>query len=171
MASAQVLNGEEQAIFDELISATLGKADVNSEPIIRLVTLGFIKNYHKDKLALQIIDQHDWSGEPAKPYPQVIPAQVDPVEFRHLGPVPQGSKAGVVYADGTDSTARKWLVAFDGQAKKVYVEAGPIGPVDWNVIEVKLDASEDVSKYQDPILGGKAAATFKGYRVAVLFSN
>ena len=120
MASAQVLNGEEQAIFDELISATLGKADdVIVEPIMKLVTVGFIKNYHKDKLALQIIDQHDWSGEPARPYPQVIPAEIDPVEFVHLGPIPQGSKAGVVYADGTDSTARKWLVAFDGQAKKV----------------------------------------------------
>ena len=54
---------------------------------------------------------------------------------------------------------------------QVYVEAGPTGPVDWNVIEVKLNASEDVSKYQDPILSGKAAAIFKGYRVAVMFSN
>ncbi|KMT09605.1 hypothetical protein BVRB_6g130590 [Beta vulgaris subsp. vulgaris] len=125
----------------------------------------------QDKLELQIIDEHNWSGRPREPYPQVIPAQIDPVEFVHLGPTPQGSKAGVVYADGVDSTARKWLVAFDNQAKKVYVEAGPTGPVDWNVIEVKLDASEDVSKYQDPILGGKAVATIKGYRVAVLFSN
>ena len=121
MASGQVLNDEEQAIFDELISAALGKADVNTQPIIETYTLGLIKNYHKDKLALQIIDQHDWSGRPREPYPQVIPAQIDPVEFVHLGPVPEGSKAGVVYADGADSTARKWLVAFDNQAHKVRI--------------------------------------------------
>ncbi|KMT03438.1 hypothetical protein BVRB_8g191230 [Beta vulgaris subsp. vulgaris] len=170
MAAQQVLNDEEQAIFDELISAASKEANVESDqPTIEVVTWGSIRNYHKEKATLQVIDQHDWSGKP-RPYDH-IPATSKSVAFRHTAPVSEGSKAGVVYADGVENTARKWLVAFDGKAQKVFVDAGPTGPTHWENVEVRLNESGSVHRYQDPVFGGKAAAIIKGSYVFVLLSN
>ncbi|KAH9624020.1 hypothetical protein KSS87_008613 [Heliosperma pusillum] len=45
---------------------------------------------------------------------------------------------------------------------KAYAESGPIGPIDWNVVEVKLNLSEHKVMYHDDILGGKVEATVYG---------
>ncbi|KAK9690195.1 hypothetical protein RND81_09G110700 [Saponaria officinalis] len=111
----------------------------------------------KDNRELYKIDEHHWAGKSDEnyPFPPTIKHQPTPIiPFKHSGPNPEGSVAGVVYADGHDSTARKWVIAFDTSRRKVYVEAGPIGPVDWGVIKVKLDQSGPNVEYLDPILGG-----------------
>ncbi|KAL9247362.1 hypothetical protein vseg_020803 [Gypsophila vaccaria] len=128
------------------------------------VTTGFLFNSQKGARKLDIIDEHHWSGEldETAPFPPSLEWDLTtmPPPFRHRGRIPEGSVAGVVYADGHDSTARKWLIAFDNPNRKVYVEAGPAGLVDWNVIKVKLDQSGSRSHYEDPILGGLAHGAF-----------
>lgn len=42
---------------------------------------------------------------------------------------------------------------------KAYAESGPIGPIDWNVVEVKLGLSKSNNVYVDNILGSKVEAT------------
>ncbi|XP_021744664.1 uncharacterized protein LOC110710647 [Chenopodium quinoa] len=84
------------------------------------------------------------------------------VRLYQKGPTVEGVKWGVAWANGDDSTARKWVVAVDTAAGKVYVETGPTGPVDWNVVEVKLGMSGNKSEYTDPILGGEVVATIDG---------
>ncbi|XP_021725875.1 jasmonate-induced protein homolog [Chenopodium quinoa] len=162
--STALLSDEEKAIFEELIKAARDKAALEPKVSAKeeVVSSGYISNRHKDPVTLRLHDQHNWSGNPVLSYPQFIPRQKHPIEFKHQGPLPQGSKGGVVYADGDDSTARKWLIAFDYSNNKVYAEAEPIGDVDWNVIEVKLDASGESSLYEDPVLGGKAHAAING---------
>ncbi|XP_021840040.1 jasmonate-induced protein homolog [Spinacia oleracea] len=166
MASTQqvpaMLSNDEKAIFEKVIAAAKDKSAMEVKG--QVVTNGNLVNTIKDKAVLRIIDQHNWSGKPVPLYPEVLPFG-EVVQFEHRGPLPGGCKGGVVYADGTDSTARKWLVAFHipnneyhHSGDKVYVEAGPIGPIDWNVVEVKLDASEYTSSYVDPVFGGKAWA-------------
>ncbi|XP_074273974.1 mannose/glucose-specific lectin-like [Silene latifolia] len=44
-------------------------------------------------------------------------------------------------------------------ASKAYAECGPIGPIDWNVVEVKLGMSKPSVVYVDHILGGKVEST------------
>ncbi|KAK9713362.1 hypothetical protein RND81_06G022600 [Saponaria officinalis] len=44
-------------------------------------------------------------------------------------------------------------------ASKAYAESGPIGPIDWNVVEVKLGLSKPSVVYVDNILGSKVEAT------------
>uniref|UniRef100_A0A803MJD2 Uncharacterized protein n=1 Tax=Chenopodium quinoa TaxID=63459 RepID=A0A803MJD2_CHEQI len=66
------------------------------------------------------------------------------VRLYQKGPTVEGVKWGVAWANGDDSTAR------------------PTGPVDWNVVEVKLGMSGNKSEYTDPILGGEVVATIDG---------
>ncbi|XP_021725864.1 jasmonate-induced protein homolog [Chenopodium quinoa] len=166
---AAVLSDENKATFEQLTAASKDKKVLDAKD--EVITHGFIVNRHKNNVSLQILDQHNWSGNPVPSYPQTIVVSQDPIEFKHHGPLPEGSKGGVVYADGVDSTTRKWLVAFDLLKKKVYVEAGPIGPVDWNVIEVRLDASGNSSVSVDPVFGGRAEAGNNGDIVVAWFSN
>ncbi|XP_021730490.1 uncharacterized protein LOC110697422 [Chenopodium quinoa] len=173
--AAMVGDKKKQATFEELIAA--GREIAALEPKVdaheEAITRGFIVNHHKKFAPLKLYDQHNWSGRPVPSYPEVVVyQQLDPpIPFKHQGPLPQGSRGGVVYADGVDSTARKWLVAFDLLKQKVYVEAGPIGPIDWNVVEVKLQASGDHKYYEDPVFGGKAEARNDGDIVFAVFSN
>ncbi|KMT16250.1 hypothetical protein BVRB_3g054040 [Beta vulgaris subsp. vulgaris] len=178
MAAAQLLRAtaltdEEKAKFEELKEAASCKIALEAKVDVKkqAVTHGYIFNGLKDHAKLQMIDQHNWSGSSVQPYPQVIPYHREPAEFEHRGLLPPGSKGAVLYADGANSTARKWLVAFDNPSKKVYVEAGPTGPVNWDVIEVKLDASESTSRFEDTVLGGKALAVNYGQILMVSFSN
>ncbi|KAK9684255.1 hypothetical protein RND81_10G197000 [Saponaria officinalis] len=46
-----------------------------------------------------------------------------------------------------------------GGTSKAYAESGPIGPIDWNVVEVKLGLSKSSDEYLDSILGSKVKAT------------
>lgn len=84
-------------------------------------TIGYLDNYHKvPQTQLRLVEQYNWAGnsDPTCPIPPTIPWR-DRTQFRHQGPFPGGSVAGVVYSDGNDSTARKWLVAFDRPNQKV----------------------------------------------------
>ncbi|CAO2831654.1 unnamed protein product [Amaranthus hypochondriacus] len=85
------------------------------------------------------------------------------------GELPAGVKWGVAYVDGPDSTARKWVVAFDTAAQKAYAEAGPTGPIDWDAVEVKLGLSGSKSEVEDPILGGKCTAKIIGFNAWATF--
>lgn len=113
MASTQqvpaMLSNDEKAIFEKVIAAAKDKSAMEVKG--QVVTNGNLVNTIKDKAVLRIIDQHNWSGKPVPLYPEVLPFG-EVVQFEHRGPLPGGCKGGVVYADGTDSTARKWLVAF-----------------------------------------------------------
>uniref|UniRef100_A0A803MY98 Uncharacterized protein n=1 Tax=Chenopodium quinoa TaxID=63459 RepID=A0A803MY98_CHEQI len=84
---------------------------------------------------------------------------------------PEGVKWGEYWANGAadDTTARKWVVAFDTTAGKAYIEAGPMGPVDWNVVEVKLIMSRCISKHTYPILGGNVLAAIDGFKAYAEF--
>ncbi|KAK9690196.1 hypothetical protein RND81_09G110800 [Saponaria officinalis] len=141
-----------------------------------VVTEGYLYNAHKEAhKELHIIDQHHWSGEidPQWPFRRTLVWRPlnEIITFKHRGRFPAGSVAGVVYADGHGTAARKWLVAFDVYNRKIYVEAGPTGPVDWNTVKVKLDRSTDISEYVDPILEGTAGGYFRENRVYAIFSN
>ncbi|XP_074310322.1 uncharacterized protein LOC141646270 [Silene latifolia] len=144
----------------KMIKKVDGKEVVFDNSIIQdnhKVTVGVVYNTNKNRKDLVVYDTHSWSGDVTGAYPTVPYNDTGRYEvFIHQGL--EGSKGGVVYADGTDSTARKWLVAFDTPNNKCYVEAGPIGPTDWNVVEVHLNKSEGYSNYTDPAFGGKAAA-------------
>lgn len=66
---------------------------------------------------LHTIDRHFWAGHALTNFPALhkgyyaVPKQ--------QGTLPQGVKWGIVYADGDETTARKWVVAFDTTAGKV----------------------------------------------------
>ncbi|KAH9615129.1 hypothetical protein KSS87_016179 [Heliosperma pusillum] len=47
-------------------------------------------------------------------------------------------------------------------SSKAYAESGPFGPIDWNVVEVKLGLSQPSVVYIDDILGSKVEATVHG---------
>ncbi|XP_021776445.1 uncharacterized protein LOC110740272 [Chenopodium quinoa] len=91
--------------------------------------------------------------------------------LNHKGTEPEGVKWGEYWANGAadDTTARKWVVAFDTTAGKAYIEAGPMGPVDWNVVEVKLIMSRCISKHTYPILGGNVLAAIDGFKAYAEF--
>uniref|UniRef100_A0A803MJD1 Uncharacterized protein n=1 Tax=Chenopodium quinoa TaxID=63459 RepID=A0A803MJD1_CHEQI len=63
------------------------------------------------------IDVHFWSGYTLTSFPDMN--RFTTYYFREKGPLPQGVKWGYCYASGTDSTARKWVAAFDSAAGKV----------------------------------------------------
>ncbi|XP_021730323.1 uncharacterized protein LOC110697266 [Chenopodium quinoa] len=178
MASTQqvpssVLSNKEIAAIEELMAKAKGKiaSEGKVEAEEQSLTQGFLVNRTKNNVTLQKVGEYNWSGKPVTSYPEFIPVQDEEVRFEHQGPLPEGSVGGIVYADGTESTSRKWLVAFDTPKKKAYVEAGPAGPVDWNVIKVKLDASGYRSEYEDPVLGGKIYALNYGFALVAYFSN
>lgn len=52
---------------------------------------------------------------------------------------------------------------------QAYAEAGPTGPIDWNVVEVKLGLSGSKSEVEDPILGGKCTAEIDGLKAWATF--
>ncbi|XP_021725930.1 uncharacterized protein LOC110703576 [Chenopodium quinoa] len=170
---SSVLSNKEIAAIEEVMAKAKAKiaSEGKVEAEVQSLTRGFLVNRTKDNITLQKVDEHNWSGKPVTSYPEFIPVQDEEVRFDHRGPLPEGSVGGIVYADGTDSTARKWLVAFDTPKQKAYVEAGPMGEVDWNVIKVKLDASEYRSEYEDPILGGKIYALNYGFALVAYLSN
>ncbi|XP_056682811.1 uncharacterized protein [Spinacia oleracea] len=149
-----------EADYEKLVLELDSKAEV----VLSTTTANFGKSPR-----LHIIDTHFWSGRAISGFPALhkhfyaVPKQ--------QGTLPQGIKWGLVYADGDETTARKWVAAFDTTAGKAYAEAGPIGPVDWNVVEVKLDASESKSIYTDPIMGGITTAEINGLTAKAIFSG
>ncbi|XP_021840608.1 uncharacterized protein [Spinacia oleracea] len=127
-----------------------------------------IKNFSKGRV--HKVETHFWNGRTLTNFP-ALPINTG-VAMRQAGPLPKGVKWGIVYADGEDTTARKFIVAVDGPSGKIYVEAGPIGPVDWNVVEVKLDQhSGSKAETTDPILGGKIVAQVTGTYAVARFNN
>ncbi|KAL9239319.1 hypothetical protein vseg_013654 [Gypsophila vaccaria] len=179
MASLQFPSLDDKAGLEKFMQEVAEKAaletDTGASQDNISTTFGFSYNFHKNaNTDLQILDQHHWSGKSDTNRPFRSPLkwrQLLALPFKHEGPLPLGSVAGVAYADGDDSTARKWLVAFDRVNSKVYVEAGPIGEIDWNVIKVRLDLSGNRSESVDQALGGKAVGFISGNLLFVFFSN
>ncbi|XP_074274297.1 uncharacterized protein LOC141598517 [Silene latifolia] len=170
MATAQAqFTDEDRAIVKEVIEAMKKTAGWDKKGVVPLPTKatlhtrGFMWNGHKDAHTnLGLYDQHNWSGAPGNPpYPKVLEwSNPNHQKFEHQGVVPNGSKAGLVYTDAEEPPARRWVVAFDAVNNKVFVDAGSIGPTDWNVVEFRLDKDgADYYEYVDPIFGGRAYAT------------
>ncbi|XP_074307081.1 uncharacterized protein LOC141642253 [Silene latifolia] len=160
MATAKMSELEHQARLELMIKEAAGKVVFN-ESIIQdnyKVTKATMHNSVKDLKDLVVYDSHSWLGDVVESYPSPVHnMDTDPyASFIHQGS--DGSKGGVVYVDGTDSTARKWLAAFDAPNNKCYVECGPIGPTNWKVVEENLNQSGNLSSYNDPVLGGWAGA-------------
>ncbi|KAK9690202.1 hypothetical protein RND81_09G111400 [Saponaria officinalis] len=159
---------DEKALFEKFIKQitdnSVAKADTRGGHGGVVVTEGYLYNSNReDNKELHIIDEHHWSGEldPEFPFPPSLEwrplGPISPITpFKHRARIPEGSVAGVVYADGQ----RQWLVAFDMSNQKIYAEAGPISTVDWCEVKVKLDQSTDSSRHEDPIFGGIAYAHF-----------
>uniref|UniRef100_A0A803MJD4 Uncharacterized protein n=1 Tax=Chenopodium quinoa TaxID=63459 RepID=A0A803MJD4_CHEQI len=90
---------------------------------------------------IQRIDRHFWSGSVVTDRPTLSSGYY--TVLTQKGTKPEGVKWGQVWGNGAadDTTARKWIVAFDTAAGKAYAKAGPMGHVDWNVVEVELGMS------------------------------
>ncbi|KAL9237535.1 hypothetical protein vseg_012070 [Gypsophila vaccaria] len=135
---------------------------------------------NRTKKMLYVVEMHFWHGSTYH-FPTPIPA-TGGVDYPQFGTPPDGVKFGVVYADGHDSLSRKFVAAAHvplpvvagNNPGKVYVEAGPVGPVDWDVIEVKLNTStSNRAVYDDPIFKGRVEAEIRnnnGY-TSISFSN
>ncbi|XP_074312507.1 uncharacterized protein LOC141647996 [Silene latifolia] len=178
MASVSVtkLSKEDHAAVKSLINGAVGKATFDASlPQGQSITQGLMWNNNRHQKNLVLIDQHIWSGELTRAYPNplVYSRQGQPSIFILEGP--NGSKGGVVYADGIENTDRQWLLAFDGTADKVYVEAGRRSPTKWEEVEDKLNESGSQSESVDPEYGGKAYAEIQRAQgrslVFVWFSN
>ncbi|KNA22147.1 hypothetical protein SOVF_036700 [Spinacia oleracea] len=162
--------GDEKLIL-ELENNAANESDsiqLRSSDSSQVVLYTTTANYSKSA-RLHTIDRHFWSGRALTNFP-ALPKGYYAVP-RQQGTLPQGVKWGIVYADGDDTTARKWVVAFDTATGKAYAEAGPIGPVDWNVVEVKLGMSGSKSEYTDPALGGTTSAEINGLNARAIFRN
>ncbi|KAL9237534.1 hypothetical protein vseg_012069 [Gypsophila vaccaria] len=116
---------------------------------------------------LSPVENHFWHGTTyftPKPLPVI-----GGFDYPQFGTRPDGVKFGIVYADGDDSLSRKFVAVVHvplpvvaSNPGKVYVESGPIGPIDWNVMEVKLNMStSNKAVYDDPIFKGRVEAEIK----------
>ncbi|XP_074292032.1 uncharacterized protein LOC141618867 [Silene latifolia] len=155
----EVKEGEEVDI--ETLSKELeAHNNRNSDRIFVRTNIG-----NRTKKPLFPVESHFWHGSTyAKLITLSAPGGYDYPQF---GTPPEGLKYGILYADGDDSLSRQFLAAVhvplpvnvDANNFKVYVEAGPIGPIDWNVVEVKLNmATSNKAVYDDPIFGGQVHA-------------
>lgn len=72
-------------------------------------------NFTKTKLTK--LEVHFWAGRTLTSFPDMNNNTT--YYFRQSGTLPQGVKWGYSYATGKDSTARKWVAAFDSAAGKV----------------------------------------------------
>ncbi|XP_074281328.1 uncharacterized protein LOC141606190 [Silene latifolia] len=154
----------EDAEFEKLKQELEDKETRSSQELVMQTN---IRNFSKGRV--HQIERHFWHGRTLTNYPP-LPVNTG-VNTRQQGTLPQGVKFGMVYADGDDTTARKFVVAFDSPAGKAYAEAGPIGPVDWNVVEVKLGMAGKKTEYNDNILGGRVVAEMSGVNAFATFYN
>ncbi|CAO2831652.1 unnamed protein product [Amaranthus hypochondriacus] len=155
---------DEELKKDSRAEATIGNVTAPlSENTVSLKTK--ITNL-TPKLVIRL-DSHFWVGWSANSRPTLSPGYYTIITQK--GELPAGVKWGICYADGEDTTARKWVVAFDTAAQKAYAEAGPTGPVDWNVVEVKLGFAGNKSEVVDPILGGKCTAEINDLKAYATF--
>ncbi|XP_074284499.1 uncharacterized protein LOC141609291 [Silene latifolia] len=156
--------GEFEKLKKELMEAEQGSSEeLNVETIYR--------NFSKK--SVKLVDMHYWKGHKEDGYDEIIPTNHSAYTLQ-IGTLPEGVKFGLVYSDGVDADdtdARKFVVAIDSPARKIYAEAGPIGPIDWNVVEVKLGMAEDKVVYEDPILGGKVEAQMVRFHAIAEFHN
>ncbi|XP_074304552.1 uncharacterized protein LOC141639293 [Silene latifolia] len=115
---------------------------------------------------LERFDHHEWSGLPMETYPKVIPSGVN-VYVQHQGTLHQGVKGGFAFID---ASARMWLVAFDYQKNKVYVEAGSSKPINWEDVRGKLDAApSNIADHKDPIRGAWVSAMISDSSLLAFF--
>ncbi|KAL9240705.1 hypothetical protein vseg_014893 [Gypsophila vaccaria] len=157
--AVKVLNGQ-QAFSDAL------KA-VDAESSLQLSSLA-VSVFNATKKLVSTNEIHFWRGKPFS-FPDVQSGTGATVV--QTGGYPEGAKFGIEFVDGPDTTARKFVIAVDTKAGKIYANSGPIGPIDWNVVEVELDEGRAEAEYDDLILGGKVVATVKGSSAHARFSN
>ncbi|XP_021744598.1 uncharacterized protein LOC110710581 [Chenopodium quinoa] len=153
-----------KAELDAKVNTAEGNVELSADQV--LLNTQFL-NLCPDKI--QRIDRRFWSGSVVTDRPTLSSGYY--TVLTQKGTKPEGVKWGQVWANGTadDTTARKWIVAFDTAAGKAYAEAGPMGPVDWNVIEVRLGLSGSKTEHTDPILGGNVLATIDGLKAYAHF--
>ncbi|XP_074281326.1 uncharacterized protein LOC141606189 [Silene latifolia] len=151
----------------EKLKHELGNKEIRSSDQ-ELVMQTTIRNFTKGNV--HPIEKHFWHGRNLSFWENALWPNSG-FTATQQGTLPQGVKFGLVYADGHDTTARKFVVAFDSASGKAYAEARPIGPVDWNVVEVKLGMAGEKTDYSDPILGGRTVAEISGVNAFATFYN
>ncbi|XP_021774104.1 jasmonate-induced protein homolog [Chenopodium quinoa] len=153
MASTQ----DHEAVLDELVKQAQNDivprmvSDLQQQEValignLKNLTTGAV-NLHAEKM---------WSGSFFQKYKDVIPSGVT-IGFSILANIQDGIKEAVVYS-GRSKTGLQcgWLVAWsnprDINAKKVYVECGPIAKYNniiWENIESELNKSSSNSSHSD----------------------
>ncbi|KAL9240708.1 hypothetical protein vseg_014895 [Gypsophila vaccaria] len=157
--SVKVLNG--QQAFSDALKAV----EAESSPQLSSLAVGV---FNATKKLVSPNEIHFWRGKPFS-FPDVRSGTATIVAL--AGGYPEGAKFGFEFVDGPDTTARKFVIAVDTKANKVYANSGPVGPIDWNVVEVDLDEGGAKAEYEDPILGGKVVASVGGNVARATFSN
>ncbi|KAL9240710.1 hypothetical protein vseg_014897 [Gypsophila vaccaria] len=149
-AEAVKITDDEQAFVEKL------KERLKTEDETGFITRTGILNYSKRLVRYNEI--HFWHGY--SPYSYVDIPVGSGIRVAQYGVRPEGVKFGLVFVDdGLDTaTARRFVVAVDTPARKIYAESGPNGPVDWNTVEAKLDMAGESTEFEDPVLGGKVIA-------------
>ncbi|KAK9725252.1 hypothetical protein RND81_05G131600 [Saponaria officinalis] len=143
---------DEQAFLEKLKEESETDEKRSSE---HFLTRTGIINYSRSLVYYSEI--HFWEGHSPYSYPD-LPVDSG-VRVAQYGVLPVGVKVGLVFVDGHDSGSRRFVVAVDSPARKIYAETGSNGPVDWKAVEDKLGMAGDMTEFNDPVLGGKIVAT------------
>ncbi|KAK9725250.1 hypothetical protein RND81_05G131400 [Saponaria officinalis] len=160
-AEVKVIKGKKA--FEEEVKEATKKVDAS----LQLSLVGAAV-YNGTGKALHNLETHFWYGTPFS-FPD-IPDDGGAIVLS-LGDYPNGAVYAPVYVDGPGNTARMFFFAVDTSAEKIYAQSGPVGPIDWNVVKVKLGESGSESIYVDPVLGGKVVAKVKGNFAVATFCN
>ncbi|KAL9236678.1 hypothetical protein vseg_011316 [Gypsophila vaccaria] len=151
----------DQQAFSDALKSVEAESSQQTDSLVTSV-------YNATKKQVSPNEIHFWRGKPFS-FPDVRSGAA--VILALLSGYPEGAKFGIEFVDGPDNSARKFVIAVDTEAAKVYAKSGPVGPVDWNVVEVELGLGSSEAEYVDHILGGKVVANVKGNLTQATFSN
>uniref|UniRef100_A0A803MJC7 Uncharacterized protein n=1 Tax=Chenopodium quinoa TaxID=63459 RepID=A0A803MJC7_CHEQI len=87
-----------------------------------------VRNFSRNQV--HMVETHFWQGFSTSNSFPALPVNHG-VVMHQVAFLASGVKWGIIYADGDQARNRKFIVAVDGMTGKIYVESGPIGPVDW----------------------------------------
>ncbi|XP_021720896.1 jasmonate-induced protein homolog [Chenopodium quinoa] len=166
-ASTSILQNEDTTVVEQMMKEA-EKILLSNNPNVEKMQLqiaGCILNITKGS-RLHIHNKHDWSGQVSfrAEFPTEIPIG-GTAKFVHYGAPSKGSKAAVVYASVNCAWLLAWYVPFGDEPNKVYVENGAkenYNVIDWYEIERKLEASGNMSVYEDVPTRCKSIAELNG---------
>ena len=158
MSSSQV-GQNHQASLEELVKHAQSIAAAREvNPQDQLFLMGHLRNNTSGPMTVHA--EYVWSGDFITKYPEILVSGVN-AQFEQVSKIAaNGIKTAVVYSgrvvDGQSQCG--WLVAWsnpeDIQAKKVYVDCGPISKfdnIDWKKIDFELSQSDSCASHTDPL--------------------